>query len=261
MAQAQASELGNFTRMAEHYANRPAYSRDVLAMQLRTVAAARPAPRFADIGAGTGKLTQMLVELGLSGSAVEPNDAMRSVGERGLKPGPALDWRKGTAEDTGLPAGAADWVLMASAFHWTEPRRSLPEFRRILRPGGYLTLLWNPRDLEASAFQKKIDSMVHEMAPGMQRRSSGAKQYTEHLERTLGESGCFRDVVFMEAAHVEVMSRDRYLGAWRSVNDIQAQAGPERFAQIMAAIERETQGMERIEMPYRTRAWFARRVD
>jgi SAM-dependent methyltransferase len=259
MPQAQSSELGNFTRMAEHYAHRPSYSRDVLGMQLAAIAPRRPQPRFADIGAGTGKLTEVLLGLGLAGVAVEPNDAMRAVGKK--LGGRGVEWLKGAAEETGLASGSVDWVLMASAFHWTDPARSLPEFRRILRPGGHLTLLWNPRDLEASEFQKKIDAMVHGIAPGIQRKSSGAKQYTEHLERLLTESGCFEGVVFMEAAHTEVMSRERYLGVWRSVNDIQAQAGPERFAEIMRAIERETQAMERIEVPYRTRAWFARRVD
>lgn len=229
-------------------------------MQMQALAPGRPQLRFADIGAGTGKLTEVLLGLGLTGVAVEPNDAMRAAGKNALGQR-GVEWRKGTAEETGLADHFADWVLMASAFHWTEPRRSLPEFRRILRPGGCLTLLWNPRDLEASEFQKKIDAMVHQIAPGIKRQSSGAKQYTAHLEQLLVDSGCFAKVVFMEAAHTEVMTRERYLGVWRSVNDIQAQAGPERFAEIMKVIERETERMERIEVPYRTRAWFARRVD
>jgi hypothetical protein len=131
----------------------------------------------------------------------------------------------------------------------------------VLKEGGFLTLLWNPRDLEASPLQKKIDRIVYEIAPDIRRRSSGAKGYTEHLEELLLKSGCFTRVVFMEAAHTERMTRERYLRVWRSVNDIQVQAGPERFAAIIEAIERETLGMDVIEVPYRTRAWFARRAD
>ncbi len=241
--------------------HRPAYSADVLEIQARFVEQTRPRPRFADIGAGTGKLTKMLVDMGFAGYAVEPNEAMRKVGSAVLDARKGVTWREGSGEKTDLEDGIVDWVFMASAFHWTDPARSLPEFRRILRKGGFLTLLWNPRDLEASTFQQRIEALINEIAPGIQRKSSGAKQFTAHLDRLLVQSGCFDHVVFMEASHVEVMSRERYLGAWKSVNDIQVQAGPEKFREIMAAIERETETMQQVEVPYRTRAWFAQRVD
>jgi len=247
--------------MAAHYAHRPSYSKEVLRLQLSHVQKLTPEPRFADVGAGTGKLTEMLIKLGLRGYAIEPNAAMRGVGQRSILPDNAVEWLPGSAEATGLAEQTVHWLLMASAFHWTDPHRSLPEFRRVLKPGGYLTLLWNPRNLEGSALQKRIDALVHAIAPGIQRKSSGAREFTGHLERLLLESRCFEEVVFMEASHSEVMSRERYLGVWRSVNDIQVQAGPKRFAEIMTAIEREIEGMDRIEVPYRTRAWFARRVD
>ena len=84
--------------------------------------------------------------------------------------------------------------------------------------------------------------------------------FTGPLERTLTSTGHFEDVVFAEASHVVEMSRERYLGVWRSVNDIQAQAGPTVFAAIMKAIEREVEGLPRIRSPYRTRAWTATRA-
>lgn len=59
----------------------------------------------------------------------------------------------------------------------------------------------------------------------------------------------------MESTEEVVMSKERYLGAWRSVNDIQAQAGPERFEEIMRAIEARIADLDEITVPYLTRAW------
>ena len=57
------------------------------------------------------------------------------------------------------------------------------------------------------------------------------------------------------------MSKERYIGAWRSVNDIQVQAGPERFASIISEIENKAKNLDEIEVPYKTRSWTVRRKD
>lgn len=249
---------GDFTALAKAYVHRPGYSPSVIRCLIRLVGAERASFRVADVGAGTGKLTEMLSAFGLRGYAVEPNDAMREEAAGTLADARAFKWIRGTAEATGLQSESVDWVCMASAFHWADPAQALKEFHRILRPGGYLTVLWNPRDLDHDQFQRHVEDLIRKIVPDLERRSSGAPSYTQNVETILLSDGWFGDVLYTEAPHAESMSRERYVGVWESVNDVQVQAGPDRWHQILAAIRRETKGTERLRILYRTRAWTVR---
>ena len=98
------------------------------------------------MGAGTGKLTQDLIDIKLSGIAIEPNTSMRTEGVKNLSNTP-FTWIEGTAEMTTLPDSSVDLILMGSSFHWTDQLVALKEFHRILRPKGFFTAIWNPRDI------------------------------------------------------------------------------------------------------------------
>lgn len=248
---------GDFTQLAAEYVNRAGYSLTLLNYISAYIGAKKPGFMVADVGAGTGKLTENLIALGFRGYAVEPNDAMRSEGLR-IVGSDRFTWMAGSGEATTLPDNSVDWVLMASSFHWTRPEQALPEFHRVLKPNGHLTVLWNPRDLERSELHQRIERRIHEMVPDLKRVSSGSKAYTQGIEGILLEGGLFQDIVHLDAPHSEVMTKDRYLGAWRSVNDIQAQAGPGLFQDILAMIENEIDGLDQIAVPYRTRAWTVR---
>ncbi len=254
-------ELGDFTSLAASYGNRAGYSELVLgALAKYTGAFERPDFKIADVGAGTGKLTENIFEMGLSCVCVEPNDSMREEGKVYTAKFPA-DWRKGSGEETGLPSASIDWLFMASSFHWVDLRKGLAEFHRVLKPGGFFTALWNPRNLEASPLHTKIESRVFEIAPNIKRVSSGGAKYRGELQNDMISTGQFSDCLFVEANHEVAMSKERYLGAWRSVNDIQVQAGPERFEQIMLAIEAEIKELPEVIVPYKTRSWTVRRVN
>jgi hypothetical protein len=151
--------------------------------------------------------------------------------------------------------------LMGSSFHWVNLEKGLTEFHRVLRPGGMFTAVWNPRDLERSPLQAKIDAQVKEMVPNLKRVSSGASSSTKDWYSLLPSTGQFRDCIFIEAKHEEVMSPERYMGVWNSVNDIQVQAGPECWQQILEMIRKEIAGLEQIVVPYSTRSWTVWRVD
>jgi SAM-dependent methyltransferase len=249
---------GDFTTLAKAYVNRPAYSRTVLACLSRHIDVPRAELVFADVGAGTGKLTHMLLDLGLFGYAVEPNEAMRQEGMAYCGTGARLAWFAGSAEATGLPDRGVDWVTMASSFHWPDTARALTEFHRILRRGGCFTVLYNPRDLENDILQKDIDDGIKAIIPDLKRVTSAAGDLMRHLDATLTASGQFGDLIFVEAPHEERMSPARYMGVWHSVNDIQVQAGPERWTRILSMIEDRIAGLDEIVVRYRTRSWTVR---
>lgn len=127
---------GDFTEVAKHYHNRPAYSAMLLEKLIKCVNDGnKPLNelRVVEVGAGTGKLTKMLAsDFGVQVRAVEPNDSMRAEGEAYTQSCRNITWHKGSGEDTGIESSCADWVIMASSFHWTNPNQSLPEFARIL---------------------------------------------------------------------------------------------------------------------------------
>ena len=249
---------GDFTNLAKAYVNRPAYSQTVLTCLVRHIDVPRADLTFADVGAGTGKLTHMLLDLGLSGYAVEPNEAMRQEGMVYCGTGARLAWFAGSAEATGLPDRSIDWVAMASSFHWPDTARALTEFHRILRPGGFFTVLYNPRDLDNDPLQKAIDDAIKAIVPDLKRVTSAAGDLMRHLDGTLTASGKFGDLLFIEAPHEERMTAARYMGVWHSVNDIQVQAGPERWRRILSMIEDRIAGRSEIVARYRTRSWTVR---
>lgn len=250
---------GDFTELAKFYNARPGYSEMLLKVLGSYIGSYKENFKFADVGAGTGKLTENLVNIGLSGVCVEPNDAMREEGIKALKQHTnKIKWIKGSAETTGLEDSSVDWVFMASSFHWTDHKAALKEFHRILKPGGFFTALWNPRDIENSQINKEVEEVIYKYVPNMKRVSSGSKKNMNDVEEKLLSTPYFGELIFCEASHVEIMDKDRYLQVWRSVNDVQVQAGQQKFSMIMKEIESITDKYELIEIPYKTRAWTVR---
>lgn len=99
--------------------------------------------RVADIGAGTGKLTRQLIGFGADVTAVEPVSSMARILQRLL---PGVGVVAATAED--LPFGDAsfDAITCGQSFHWFDTDAAWAEFRRVLRPGAGVGLIWNGRD-------------------------------------------------------------------------------------------------------------------
>ena len=93
----------------------------------------------ADIGAGTGKMSELLARGGLLVDAVEPSSAMRAQ----ASPIEGVTWHDGVAEETGLPNDVYDIVVFAQSWHWMDPERAGLEAARILAPGGVLAIVWN----------------------------------------------------------------------------------------------------------------------
>lgn len=252
---------GDFTKVAKHYHNRPAYSSMLIEKLIRCINDKNKQNlNVVEVGAGTGKLTKILAnEFNLNIVAVEPNDNMREEGIKYTKDCSNITWKKGSGEETNIESNVADWVIMASSFHWTDPKKSLPEFNRILTGGGYFTAIWNPRHIVKGSIFDEIETEIKNIVPELDRVSSGT-QNVKKWEEILVSTGDFTDCFFMECDYKELWDKERYLGAWHSVNDIQAQAGEKRWKEILDMIEAKISHMQSIEIPYKIRAWTARKA-
>ena len=107
------------------------------------------AKAIADVGAGTGKFTKLLLERNLKVYCVEPNNDMLLTAKEYLAGYPECEYINSPAENILLPDKSVDFVTAAQAFHWFDEERFKEECRRILRGDGKVVLVWNYRDSKA----------------------------------------------------------------------------------------------------------------
>jgi SAM-dependent methyltransferase len=143
---------------------RPSYPPDAVAWALAPLGPGRW--RIADIGAGTGIMTRLLVAAGHQVIAVEPDPLMRARlvkvtpgaavvdGPNGPTPtdatapdaAPSVTVVPGSAEALPIDDGALDGAVAAQAYHWFDHSRAHDELARVVRPGGVVAAIWNRRD-------------------------------------------------------------------------------------------------------------------
>ena len=149
-----------FSDRVENYVRyRPGYPSEAL-QALRDECGLAPNHVVADIASGTGIWTRMLLENGNPVFGVEPNADMRQAGERLLASFPTFTSVAGTAEATTLAAASVDFVTAAQAAHWFDRERSRREFARILKPEGWLVLLWNERLTDSTPFLRDYEQLL-----------------------------------------------------------------------------------------------------
>jgi SAM-dependent methyltransferase len=149
-----------FSDRVENYVRyRPGYPSEVI-LELKAECGLEPNHVVADVASGTGIWTRTLLENGNPVFGVEPNAEMREAGERLLAAFPRFSSVAGTAEATTLDDHSVDFVTAAQAAHWFDRERSRREFVRILKPGGWLVLLWNERLTDSTAFLRDYEQLL-----------------------------------------------------------------------------------------------------
>jgi SAM-dependent methyltransferase len=149
-----------FSSRVDNYVRyRPGYPPEVLEL-LKSECGLSPDSLVADIASGTGIFTRMLAKNGNRVFGVEPNDEMRRAGKRLLESHSGFTSIAGTAEATTLPDHIVDIVTAAQAAHWFDREKARREFIRILKPGGWLVLLWNERRTDSTPFLCEYERLL-----------------------------------------------------------------------------------------------------
>lgn len=146
-------------RVASYVRGRPHYPTALLTCLVAEYGLG-PRAVVADVGAGTGLLTRLLLTAGCAVHAVEPNAHMRAAADALLGGRPGYTSWAGSAEATTLPARSVDFVVAGQAFHWFDPLATQAEFRRILRPGGWVALVWNVRREVGTPFLRGYQALI-----------------------------------------------------------------------------------------------------
>lgn len=170
-------------KVADYVASRPNYP-DALFDALRARGGLRTGAHIADVGAGTGLLSQGLLQHGWNVSAIEPNSAMRAAADhfcRGYAGYRSLD---GCAEAMPLGAASVTLVCAAQAFHWFDVDAARAECLRVLEPGGQVALIWNDR-LQDDALHNALDSVFAEFG-GTKRSAMLAQDDRADVPRFFG---------------------------------------------------------------------------
>jgi ubiquinone/menaquinone biosynthesis C-methylase UbiE len=200
-----------------------------------------------ELGAGTGKLTEQLVALGHDVHATDPDEAMLEILRTNL---PGVRTSVGGAEEIPAADNSYDVVVGAQCFHWFDHERALPEIRRVLKPRGRLSLVWNFRD-ERIPWIKKLGRII-----GTQEQNADP---TEVLQSSL------RFIIVEEQTfkHWQVVDR-------RSIQDLVASrsniavlddaARSMKMRELLELYDSYGRGMDGMQLHYEARCFRSRVV-
>jgi SAM-dependent methyltransferase len=250
----RAAAMGFEAAVERYERGRPSYPGDAVSFLVRAVGIG-PHRDVVELGAGTGKFTELIVATGARIVAVEPVAGMREALGRAC---PSVEVVDGTAEQIPLPDANADAVVVAQAFHWFAGDLALPEIHRVLRPGGALGMIWNVRD-EASDWSERLTGIFDRLS------GEGDPRYRDMRWRDAFEAtDLFGPLHHQVAYHVHQVTRDEFLDRVLSVSYVASAPRAERervVAEVADLLDNdpELRGRDRIVMPYRTDVYWSLR--
>jgi SAM-dependent methyltransferase len=243
-----------FSDRVENYVRyRPGYPAEALRV-LQDECGLLPNHAVADIASGTGIWTRMLLENGNRVYGVEPNAEMRQAGERLLAGFPGFTSVAGTAEATTLDDHSLDFVTAAQAAHWFDRAASRKEFMRILKPGGWLVLLWNERLIDSTPFLRDYEQLL---------LTYGTDYGEIRHERTTESVNEFFDPAPFQKRAFPMYQEFDYAGLEGRLLSSSYAPGPEhtRYASMLKdlrCIFDEQASAGRVMVEYKTRVYFGR---
>lgn len=245
-----------FGRHADLYeSTRPSYPADAVAWLAQRLPLAAGA-RVIDLGAGTGKLTRLLVPLGASVVAVEPVEGMSEALRHTV---PGVPVVSGLAEALPLSDASCDTVVAAQAFHWFDSAATVAELARVTRPGGGVGLLWNARDRTVEWVDRvwSIIDRIEKHAPWRDH-----DHWNETASDTWPGFGRLEEATF---ENFQVLSPDGVVARIASVSHV-ATLPPEEREAVLDEVSDvvyhhpDTRGQDSLSIRYRVDAYVAHRL-
>jgi len=240
------------TRVGNYIRYRPSYPPEVIDAIVAECGLSS-ASVVADVGSGTGILTRPLLGAGCDVFAVEPNREMREAGERLLGGNPRFHSVEGSAEHTTLGDRSVDLVAAGQSFHWFDRPAARIEFVRILKPRGWVALVWNARDTKSTLFLAEYDRFLHEYG------TDYAKVNHENLtEETFAEFFAPRGYRRLDFRNRQDFDFDGLRGRTLS-SSFMPEAGHPRHLEMVRALEAMFRAHERqgkVAFEYQTRLYL-----
>jgi SAM-dependent methyltransferase len=239
------------TRVENYVRFRPSYPKDIIDF-LGLECGLTSNSIVADIASGTGIFTRLLLENGNRVFGVEPNEKMRRAGEEYLAGYPRFTSVAGTAENTTLPDQSVDLITSAQAAHWFDRDRSLKEFRRILKLGGYLVLIWNDRNVDAAEFDREYEHLLEKFGTDY----AEVRRRDKRSEDFFGSIPCEKRVLRNFQDHDNVALEGRLLSSSYTPQPGQESHGPMLTELRFLFAKHQKEG--RVRMEYKTKIYFGR---
>jgi SAM-dependent methyltransferase len=214
-----------------------------------------PTTRLLDLGAGTGKLTRLLLPSGPRAVGLEPLASMREHFVRVL---PEVPMVGGLAEALPFAAASFDAVVCAQAFHWFDGERAVKEIHRVLGPGGRLALLWNVKD-ESVPWVKELWGILHPY------QSRVPQETTGEWRKAFSRADLFGELQEARFPHSQSLDAPGLVERYASASYVAVLPDDER-AEVLGRIRTlaethpDLKGKARFDLPYVTELhWCARR--
>jgi ubiquinone/menaquinone biosynthesis C-methylase UbiE len=241
-------------RVADYARYRPGYPPAVLDL-LRAKCGLLPGHVVADIGSGTGLLSKLFLENGNRVLGVEPNQEMRQAGEEFLSSFQNFISVAASAEATTLGDATVDFVTAAQAFHWFDPQAARHEFARILKPHGWVVILWNDRRMEEAQLTREYEGLLERFGIDYKRVKDAYPESKDITSFFAGGVFSSRDL-----PNNQTLDWEGFRGRLRSSSFAPTENHP-NYAPMVAELDRifrahQREGMVRME--YFTRVFFGR---
>jgi SAM-dependent methyltransferase len=242
-----------FTNRVDHYVKyRPSYPHPVLAL-LREKCELTSASVVADVGSGTGILSELFLINGNRVFGIEPNKEMREACERRLGSQPRFTSVAGTAEATTLDDASVDFVTAGQAFHWFDPERARTEFARILRPAGWVALVWTWRRKDQTPFLAAYERLL--AVYRMDRGEAEIWRRGDEMAAKFFGSGSFEKATF---DNEQVLDLDGFKGRLLSISYVpgEGEPGSDEMLRNVEEIFDEHQKSGRVRIEYDTKVYY-----
>jgi SAM-dependent methyltransferase len=237
-------------RVADYVRYRPGYPAEVLTL-LRSDCGLKSGHVVADIGSGTGFLSELFLKNGNRVYGIEPNEAMRQAGEEYLAAYDGFTSINGSAEATTLDDASIDFITAGQAFHWFEPIATRREFARILKPNGWVVIAWNDRRMEEAPFTRAYEDLLERF--GIDYKNVKESYPEADRIRSFLSSFSARDL-----PNHQLLDWDALSGRLRSSSFTPTEGHP-NYAPMMEELQRLFQANQKdghVRMDYFTRVYF-----